>query len=259
MPKAFRSLQFSSRSVALIWPLLLEELAVNRQEWNQYAAAFETQICDITLDETDNQLSRFVGAASLPPDSVLVDLGCGIGSFIDKFGDRFRRIIGVEYAARIIARAKARCAERAGVTWLTMDISRTFEVIGTCADMVVCLNVITSPSAAKRNSLWSCLAKVTKPKGFALIVVPSIESSRMVAEREGDGAVPSDEGLVKREDSWQKHFGRRELAATLSELGFVVTRIGRVHYPWSTEGLRKPRSDDRRPWDWICLAQRVTA
>jgi len=236
---------------------------VNRREWNQYADAFEQQICDITLDETNNQLSRFVGAAGLPQSSVLVDLGCGIGSFIDKFGDRFREIIGVEYAAQIIARAKARCGERAGITWLTMDISRAFEAIGSCADLAVCLNVITSPSAAKRNSLWSCLAKITKPKGFALIVVPSLESSQMVADRERDSgrasAPPSSDGLVKREDSWQKHFGRGELTATLAELGFTVRRLGRVHYPWSTEGFSRSRSDNRPPWDWICLAQRVAA
>jgi hypothetical protein len=143
-----------------------------------------------------------------------------------------------------------------------MDISSASRAIGACADMTVCLNVITSPSRAKRNSLWSCLAKVTKPKGFALIVVPSIESNRMVEKRERNtlrngAAHPPDAGLVKREDSWQKHFTRGELISTLSQLGFVVRRIGRVHYPWSTEGLRKPRSDDRRPWDWICLAQRA--
>jgi SAM-dependent methyltransferase len=236
---------------------------VNRREWNQCADEFESDICDITLDETNNQLRRFVGAVALPRNSVLVDLGCGIGSFIDKFGDRFRKIIAVEYAAQIIARAKARCAKRSGITWLTMDISSASETIGTCADMTVCLNVITSPSRAKRNSLWSCLASVTKPKGFALIVVPSLESNDMVAERERgsgrNGAAPSQDGLVRREDSWQKHFGRGELIATLAELGFVVRRIGRVHYPWSTEGMRKPRSDNRRPWDWICLAERVMA
>lgn len=234
---------------------------MNRREWNQYADEFETDICDITLDETSNQLRRFVNAAKLSPNPVLVDLGCGIGSFIAKFGDRFRKIIGVEYAAQIIARAKRRCAKLPGITWLTMDISSASKEIGSCADMTVCLNVITSPSRAKRNSLWSCLATVTKPKGFALIVVPSLESSAMVAERErkgrGSGAKASGDGLVKREDSWQKHFGRAELIATLADLGFVVRRIGRAHYPWSTEGLRKPRSDDRRPWDWICLAQRA--
>jgi len=234
---------------------------VNRREWNQHADEFETDICDITLDETSDQLRRFVNAATLAPNCVLVDLGCGIGSFIAKFGDRFRKIIAVEYAAQIIARAKKRCAKRPGITWLTMDISRASKAIGTCADMTVCLNVITSPSRAKRNSLWSCLAKVTKPKGYALIVVPSLESNEMVAERERKegvgGAGASSDGLVKREDSWQKHFGRAELVATLADLGFVVRRIGRAHYPWSTEGLRKPRSDERRPWDWICLAQRA--
>jgi SAM-dependent methyltransferase len=234
---------------------------VNRREWNQYADAFETDICDITLDETNNQLGRFVNAAALPANPVLVDLGCGIGSFIEKFGGRFRRIIAVEYAASIIARAKARCAERPGITWLTMDISSASDEIGTCADMTVCLNVITSPSPAKRNSLWSCLANVTKPKGFALIVVPSIESSQMVEEREHNGrrngASSQGDGLVKREDSWQKHFGRAELTSTLSQVGFAVSRMGHAYYPWSTEGLRKPRSDKRRPWDWICLAQRA--
>ena len=236
---------------------------MNRREWNQCAGEFETDICDITLDETNNQLRRFVDAAKLPPNSVLVDLGCGIGSFIEKFGDRFCNIVGVEYAAQIIARAKQRCAGRREITWLTMDISSAPKRIGSCADMTVCLNVITSPSRAKRNSLWACLAEVTKPKGYALIVVPSLESNEMVAERERDsgraGATPSSDGLVKREDSWQKHFGRGELAATLAELGFAVRRIGRVHYPWSTEGFTRSRSDNRRPWDWICLAQRVTA
>jgi SAM-dependent methyltransferase len=236
---------------------------VNRREWNQYAEAFEDDICDITADETDNQLRRFISEADLSPNSVLVDLGCGIGSFIEKFGDRFGNIVAVEYAAQIIARAKVRCASRQQVTWLTMDISRASEMVGTCADMTVCLNVITSPSPAKRNSLWACLAKVTKPQGFALIVVPSLESGRMVEERERslhrNTAGASEDGLVKREDSWQKHFGRDELSVTLSKLGFVVRRIGHAYYPWSTEGLRKPRSDDRRPWDWICLAQRAVS
>lgn len=234
---------------------------MNRREWNQCADEFESDICDITLDETNNQLRRFISAAKLPPNSVLVDLGCGIGSFIEKFGDGFRKIIGVEYAAQIIARAKERCAKQAGATWLTMDISSASKTIGTCADMTVCLNVITSPSRAKRNSLWSSLAKITKPKGFALIVVPSLESSEMVAKRERDSGrvstAPSSDGLVKREDSWQKHFGRGELTATLVELGFAVRRIGRVHYPWSTEGFSRSPSDKRRPWDWICLAQRA--
>lgn len=235
---------------------------MNRREWNLHADEFESDICDITVDETDNQLSRYVKAVKPSSDSVLVDLGCGLGSFIQKFGDRFHERVGIDFASRIIARAKERCAGRLNVTWHVMDIARASDVIRARADLTVCFNVITSPSPVKRNALWSCVKEVTKPHGFALVVVPSIESNSMVEKREGGGGrngrrSPPGDGLVKREDSWQKHFSRRELMSIMSQRGFQVKRIGRAYYPWSTEGLRKPRSDNQRPWDWICLAQRA--
>ena len=49
----------------------------------------------------------------------------------------------------------------------------------------------------------------------------------------------------------------RKLVEILTGLGFSVTRLGAVNYPWSSEGLRKPRLAAKAPWDWICLARRV--
>ena len=236
---------------------------MDRREWNRHADEFEDAICDIIVDEISDQVSRFVRAACLPADSVLVDLGCGLGSFVQKFGKRFRKIFAVDFAAQIIARARSRCAVQPGVKWLVMDVARAFKPIGMCADLTVCMNVITSPSPAKRKSLWSCVAKVTKPGGFALIVVPSIESNEMVEQASSsarrNGAFASkNNGVVKHEDSWQKHFGRRELIATMSDYGFLVKKIGRVSFGWADEGLRSPRTGGKKsPWDWICLAQRV--
>lgn len=235
---------------------------MDRREWNRHAGEFEDAICDIVVDERGNQVSRFVKAARLPAEPVLVDLGCGLGSFVQRFGSRFRKIFAVDFAAQIIKRARDRCAQP-GVKWLVMDVARAFKAIRARADLTVCMNVITSPSPAKRKALWSCVAKVTKPGGFALIVVPSIESNEMVEQmssssrRNGAFASKSD-GVVKHEDSWQKHFGRRELIATMADYGFRVKQIGRVSFGWDDEGLQKPRSPGKRsPWDWICLAQRV--
>jgi SAM-dependent methyltransferase len=239
---------------------------VDRRQWNGHAEEFETAICDIATEEINGQLNRYVKAAKVSSDSVLVDLGCGIGSFIRKFGGRFRQIWAVDYAPRIIARAKDRCAAFDGINWLAMDVRRASEFIGPCADLTVCLNVITSPSPAKRALLWSSVAMVSKPGGFALIVVPSMESNLLVEERirssRGSCCDTSSslDGLVHREGSWQKHFRRDELISTISVEGFLVRRIGRVHYPWSSEGLRDARRWKRTcPWDWICLAQRKRA
>jgi SAM-dependent methyltransferase len=235
---------------------------MDRAQWNKLADEFETGVCDITREETHNQLTRYVNMVPLSPrKSTLVDLGCGIGSFVLKYGERFRAVIGVEFAPRIIARAKERCAGVEHVEWLTMDIPRAAAQIGAVADLTVCFNVITSPSVAKRNLIWASVAGVTKPKGHALLVLPSLESDAMVEqmlplrERRAKQAA---NGLLDRDGALQKHFARSELAPTFAEHGFAAPRIGRIYYPWAKEGMRKPRtSGTKRPWDWICLARRV--
>jgi hypothetical protein len=47
------------------------------------------------------------------------------------------------------------------------------------------------------------------------------------------------------------------LISTVSGTGFEVTRIAKVYYPWSVDGLRKPRLSRQLPWDWGFLAQRA--
>jgi len=235
---------------------------MDRAAWNELADEFEESVCDIVSDETNDLLRRFVSAARPSArKSVLVDLGCGIGSFILRFGHRFKNIVGVEYAPKIIARAKERCATMDGIEWLTMDAARAAKHIGCRADLTVCLNVITSPSPAVRNAQWASVAAVTKPGCFALVVVPSLESDEMLmdahkAERSGKTAATA-EGLADRDGSRQKHYRRDELKAIFAEHGLEAKRIGKVFSPWSGEGLDKPRAAGAKgPWDWLCLAEK---
>jgi SAM-dependent methyltransferase len=236
---------------------------LNRTEWNEIAGEFEDYVCDVAVDETNDQLRRFVNAAHpSPKSSVLVDLGCGIGSFIQKFKHRFREIVGVEYAPRIIARAKERCAA-IDVEWLTMDAARAARHIGPRADLTVCLNVITSASAPVRNAQWAGVASVTKPSGHALLVLPSLESEQMLLAQclrdvRNDTFEITADGLVETEGSFQKHYRQDEVSAIAASHGLEVKRIARIVSAWSRTGMRKPRSGEwENPWDWIVLAQRT--
>ncbi len=234
---------------------------MDRADWDELAEDFEELVVDVTRDQTGDQLSRFVAAAQLPERAVLVDLGCGIGSFIHRFGKHFAEIVGVEHSPKIIARAKAKCAGVKNLRWLTLDVARAAKRVGSCADLTVCMNVITADNAAERIAQWRGVRAVTKPSGFALVVVPSMESERMVQKHTpaGKSGKPTfkDDGLSQKGGSWQKHYRRDELTAILARHGFKVVRIGRVYSPWSREGLRKPRNPAfKSPWDWICLAQR---
>ncbi|HXL99580.1 MAG TPA: class I SAM-dependent methyltransferase [Rhizomicrobium sp.] len=236
---------------------------MNRKQWNRLAKRFESEACDISREESGNQVRRYVARARIPKkNGVLVDLGCGVGTFIREFGHRFGEVVGVEYAAGIIARAKARCADMDNVTWRNAGVAQAAARIGQRSDLTVCMNVITSSNAATRAALWSSLAAVTKKNGFALVVVPSIESDDMVETTANNGRKPRRtaaraKGLVRRSGAVQKHFARDELSDDLTRVGFTIRKIGRASYPWSIEGMRETKARRaNRPWDWMCLAQR---
>jgi SAM-dependent methyltransferase len=228
--------------------------------WNSAALDFESDVCDITREETADLVKRHVALAKPKrKDSVLADLGCGVGTFIERFGPRYGNVIGVEFAPRIIAQAIKRCAAMPNVTWRTMDIPRAAKEIGAKADLTVCMNVITSASAAKRAALWSSLAHVTRKGGHALVVVPSLESEWLVRAATKEKFEPMRKGgLVKRDDAWQKHYERAELDRIFNACGFAPRRVDRAYYPWSIEGMRETAARAKnRPWDWMCLARRV--
>ena len=236
---------------------------VSRKEWNALAHVFERETCDITRETGGDRIVRLMRSLRFSKSAVLVDLGCGIGTFVERYGARFARTYAVEHAPRIIARGKKRLAGRDDITWITSNIPPAVKRIGRRADLAVCMNVITMPQARIRDGMWHALAAVTKKKGRALIVVPSIESDRMV-ERVAYGTTLAEAkaeapgGLVERDGSRQKHYARDELEELLARHGFAVAKIQRVFYPWKKEGLRKPRAaGSRMPWDWLVLAERI--
>ena len=238
---------------------------VSRKEWDKLADDFEREVCDITRETKGKEIARLVLALKPSPrKSVLVDLGCGIGTFVERYGKLFRATFAVEHAPRIIARAKKRLAKRGDITWFTSNIPPAARRIGACADLTVCMNVITMPQARIREQMWDGIARVTRKRGHAIIVVPSMKSDRMV-ERVAYGTPlaqaksEAPDGLVDRGGSRQKQsFARDELHEILAQHGFRARRVMRVYYPWQKEGLRKPRNAGmHRPWDWLVLAQRV--
>ena len=235
---------------------------MQRERWNRLADRFEDMVCDIAATDVRNVLPRLVSMVAPPRRrSVLVDLGCGVGSFLLQFGSRFGEIVGVDYSPRIVARARDRCVSLKHVRWMCRDIRRAGHIIGPRADLTVCLNVITSASAAHRQGQWLSLPAVTRPGGFVLVVVPSIESVSMVATIAGASSSALGkgklDGLIRSGTDLQKYYSRTELRAAVAGQGLRILTIRRVSYPWTEEGLSRPRrAGVRDPWDWVCLAQR---
>ncbi len=69
---------------------------VSRKEWNELADDFEREVCDITRESKSGQIARLMRRLRVTPDvSVLVDLGCGIGTFVERYGPLFAHTYAV--------------------------------------------------------------------------------------------------------------------------------------------------------------------
>ncbi len=239
---------------------------LSRAHWNRLAARFNSSVCDITAGERGGVVDALVQEAlRRRPRPVVIDIGCGVGTFIRRYGRRFEESIGVDFAERMLRGARRRCAKVPRTRWVCAGVVEAPAKVGCRADLTVCMNVLTTPDAALRRRQWRALGRITKPGGCVLVVLPSFESAEFVARVQdrldpGSSASRFDDGSVHRGRARQKHYTRAELRAAAEDAGFRVLRLPKVHYHWSDEGLAPPNrvARGRYPWDWALLAVRRT-
>ncbi len=228
---------------------------VDRRTWDKLAAKFESSVYDIVATDTRGVLSDLVDRVRpRRTRDTLVDLGCGIGTFVKEYGARFAQVVALDFSPVMIERARERLADMKNVEWIVSDIPRAAESLASRGDLVVCLNVITSTSAAKRAAIWDAVREVTRPGGHALLVLPALESAQLIASVDEHMSI-RDERLVETDEGAQKYYVHDELDPTARRHGLVPEAIEKVHYPWSEE-LASPRSGTRKPFDWAVLARR---
>lgn len=223
---------------------------MSKGAWNELASDFEDAVCDITSTSPD-QVAKIIQQLAPTRKQTLVDAGCGIGTFTRMFGEQFGRVVGFDFAAEMVRRARSRCRKLSHATWQTLALEDAADAIGPIGHLVVCLNVITSPDADLRNRQWKSLAGLARTGGTILVVVPSTESAHYVAEISNSDDL-GDEDLIRRTDTLQKHYRHPELRKILQKVGATVNSIEQIHYPWAEDGLQMEAR--KTPWDWLGLA-----
>ncbi len=232
---------------------------MTQQGWNHLAAEFEQSVCDITAS-SGARLAGMVDAVHPTRRHSLVDAGCGIGTFAKRFGPRFGKVIAFDFASAMVRRARGRCSELTHATWQTLPLEDAGAKLGAVGHLVACLNVITSPRTSLRTRQWDSVVQLVRPGGHLLIVVPSLESARHVAEHDAEafgGSVGAEADLVRRSDSPQKHYTRHELRRALELREMKIITLRKIHYPWDDDGLEA--TEAKRPWDWGCLAREAAS
>ena len=231
--------------------------------WDELAPRFDDEVFDSVGGSSNRRTLIEIKRAAVRRGSI-ADFGCGTGRHMALLSSLFDTVVGIEQSPACIAIARQRCAALPNVS---LQVGRRSpRTMRGAFDVVLCANVAIHPAQAQWQRVLASAADLLRSGGRLVLVVPSAESAKLVADRD-----PSHErDPLKVQEEWTqgvfdvggvptKHFAKSELREALHDIGLRVIRILPNEYSWSSYGLSAPRmSKGIRPWDWVAVATSPT-
>ncbi len=252
--------------------------------WSRHAARYERVFLNAFDPRVENPAWRAFEALQDSRSKTVADLGCGPGVLLPMLARRFGRVIGLDFAPKMIARAKKRI-ETAGlseedqgrVTLLTRPMSDLDDFAGQ-VDVAVAVSSLVMPDTREIDRSLRAIHQSLRPGGLFLGVVPSIDSihyhTMLLMDRALDeGLSPAEAehraALEAEHHEYEFAFGRFmfqglrqkfwqpfEVRYRLKKAGFRDVELDQVLYPWSECLDVGDDFDDHPPsWDWSFTAR----
>jgi SAM-dependent methyltransferase len=247
-------------------------------QWSRHAARYDDLFLDVFQPGVENPL---LAALEEVPDSeqkTVADLGCGTGPLLPRLVGRFARVLALDFAPRMIARAKERLgAAAAQVTFLTRSMDDLDDFAGQL-DVAVAVNSLVMPDVRSIDRALRALRASLRPGGVLLGVVPAMDAihyhTMLLMDRALDRGLEPEQaeryaafhaehhyhefafGRFDFQGLRQKFWQPFEVRHRLAKAGFTSVELDQVLYPWDesiaggAEFAGHPRS-----WDWFFRAR----
>jgi SAM-dependent methyltransferase len=254
---------------------------MNRAYWDRLASRYSDEVLEITSIDTRGSLAR-AAAAFGARHAVAGDFGCGIGATTRAFAPHFERIVGVDFASKLLTEAKRRTRDD-NVAYVLADLTAD-EPLDFRVDAGFCVNCLIAPRYETRMRIARTVARTVRRGGPVAIVVPAFESAlrtyqALVRLDMADGSERHEglrrvnaivarevrsiaDGVVTTGGEPTKHYLGDEIVEFATEAGLKVERLERVEYPWRDEielgriGARtRAALGAGAPWDWLVVAR----
>jgi len=216
----------------------------------------------------------------------IADFGCGTGRQLPRLSQDCDEVVGLDFAPKLLAVARARLGEDSPVQLRRADLRKRVPGLRNI-DFAVCVNALIMTKIEDRRAMLRTLRSALRPGAKLVMIVPSLEGALYVNERliewnrrsglrgrallrEGIAASAESArdlllGVIDLAGSPTKHFLREEALCEFRDAGFHLApealRKGdaeaRIEYPWSAYFEKAPRwLTAPLPWDWLFVLQR---
>ena len=108
-------------------------------------------------------LFRLLDRTDLPPETRVLDIGCGTGGFMKRLRERYARVVGLDLSWLGLTHTRSR-----GFPSVLMADANYLPFPDNCFDLVVCIDVLEEKQVDTVR-LLSEIRRVSKPGGFVLL------------------------------------------------------------------------------------------
>jgi SAM-dependent methyltransferase len=243
------------------------------RHWSRAAARYDDLFLDPFRPGVENPLLDEVLAVPDPGSKAVVDLGCGTGPLLPHLVDRFDRVVALDFAPGMIAKAKKRLAKTAeDVAFLVREMHDLDDFQG-AFDVAVAVNSIVMPDVRDIDRTLLAIRASLKPGGVFLGILPAMDAihyhTMLLYDEALDRGLDVDEaerhaafqgehhfyefafGRFQFQGLRQKFWQPFEVEHRFAKAGFAGVELTKVLYPWDDTITGGPAfAAHPRSWDW---------
>lgn len=198
--------------------------------YNNFAYIYDKLMYDVNYKEWADYIEQIFKVNEIKP-SLVLDLGCGTGSFCTEMAQRGYEMIGIDMSAEMLMCAKDKATKKElDILYLNQDMA-DFELYGT-VDAIVCLmdsiNYITNIRDVKR--IFKLVQNYLNPGGLFIFDINSYYKLEKVLGNNVFYSMDDDISYI-----WQNQFDKRRKICEF-DLAFFVKendsykRYDEIHY-----------------------------
>jgi SAM-dependent methyltransferase len=245
-------------------------------EWSKAAEIYEREFIDPYREAVRSPLHTLLNRVLEPAKKTVADLGCGLGPLLPFLAKRFGKVIAIDFAEGMLARARERCVGMANVEFQKRSLTELGSLAGSL-DVATAINSIVMPGVDEQEKVLVQIRRSLRPEGVFMGILPAMDAvhyyTMLLVDRAMESGKPIELARKNaahnndhecydfafgqfRFQGIEQHFWQPfEIRYRFRRAGFGSVRLRRVWLDWQQFSCAKELTGYRPPWDWFFHAK----